>query len=157
MNKPVIIGSGALIALLLSFGAGYYATPSKIKVDVQYKDKEVIKTVTVKEAATTRVVYKDRIVYPDGTIKETEKDIESSNTKESDVTETTKETQKNTESVTTKDTGLTLSGLAIVNTNDLTSHREYGLHVTKRVFSNITVGGLVTSDKKVGVSLGLSF
>jgi hypothetical protein len=143
INKEVVMV--ALVIAGLAFGAGYYATPSKVKTEI----KEVVKT--VKEEAKSKVVYKERIVYKDGTTVERESESEQSNTKESN------ESTKTANSETTKDTGLVLSALAIVDSSDIQGHRDYGLHVTKRVFSNINVGVIATTDKKVGVSVGLSF
>lgn len=143
-NKRNVI-VGALVLIALSFGAGYFATPTKVKTEV----KEVVKT--VKEEAKTRIVYKEKIVYKDGTVIEREGEREESNTKESN------ESSRTASSVTTKDVGLTLSALAIVDSSNITGDREYGVHVTKRVFSNITVGAMATTDKKIGVSVGLSF
>lgn len=143
MNKKnVIIG---LVLLALSFGAGYFATPSKVKIETV----EVIKT--VKEEQKTKVVYKEKIVYKDGTTVEREREEESSNTRE------TSDTTRTASKETTKDTGLTLSALAIVDSSDIKGHRDYGIHVTKRVFSNITAGIMATTDKKIGVSVGLTF
>jgi hypothetical protein len=143
MNKRnVIIG---IVALLVSFGAGYFATPTKIKTET----KEVVKT--VKEEAKTKTVYKERIIYKDGTIVEHEGSKEETNTKESN------ESSKNSSSSSTKDAGLTLSALAIVDSSDINGHRDYGIHVAKRVFSNITVGAMATTDKKIGVSVGVAF
>jgi len=146
-NKKVIIG--ALVLIALSFGAGYFATPNKIKIET----KEVIKTVTVKEEAKVKIVYKTKIVRVDGTVEETESSREESNTREKTDTSIVKESSKTT----TKDIGLTLSALAIVDSSDIKGDREYGIHVTKRVFSNITVGAMATTDKKLGISLGLTF
>ncbi len=142
-KRNVIIG--ALVLISLSFGAGYFATPSKVKIET----KEVINV--VKEEQKTRVVYKERIVYKDGTVVEREGEREDSNTRES--SDTTRTASKEM----TKDTGLTISALAIVDLDKSIQEREYGIHVTKRVFSNIVVGGIVTSDKKAGVSVGLTF
>lgn len=146
MNKRnVIIGA---VALLLAFGAGYYATPTKVKTE--FKQGET-KTVTVKQDVV-KIVYKERVTNPDGTI------IERETTKEQTNTDARSDETKTTESstVTEKDTGLVLSALAISDINNL-NEREYGVHVTKRVFSNINVGVLATTDKKIGVSVGVSF
>lgn len=143
MNKcNITIG---LVLLALSFGAGYYATPSKVKTEV----KEVVKT--VKEEAKTKIVYREKIVYKDGTVVERETEREDTNTKESS------ESSRTSKNETTKDTGLTLSALAIADIKDVTGQREYGIHVTKRVFSNVVVGAMVTTDKKIGISAGVSF
>jgi len=151
MNKldtkmKVIIGL-ALTALV--FSVGYFSKGASTVTEI----KEVIKTVTVKEEAKTKIVYKDRIVYPDGTIKESERSEENTNTKEGTSTEASR--TANTE--TKRDVGLTLSALAMVNASDFQGHKDYGVHVTKRVLGNINVGVLATTDKKIGLSLGLSF
>ena len=62
----------AIITLAISFGIGYYATPTKVqeKVKIEYKDSKV--------EVKTKIVYRDKITKPDGTIieKEVEKDVE---------------------------------------------------------------------------------
>jgi len=145
-TKKVLIG---LVLLAISFGAGYFATGNRTVTEI----KEVVKVVTVKEEAKTKIVYKDRIVYPDGRIEERERSEENTNTREGSTTEAS----RNSNTTSTKDVGLTLQALAIVDINDIKGSREYGIYAKKRVFSNISVGALVTSDKKVGVGLGLDF
>jgi len=139
-KRNVIIG--ALVLISLSFGAGYFATPSKVKIET----KEVIKV--IKEEQKTKVVYREKIVYKDGTSVEREVEREDSNTREA--SESTRTASKET----TKATGLTLSALSLFDTK---GERDYGIHVTKRVFSNVVVGAIVTSDKKAGISIGLEF
>jgi hypothetical protein len=134
-----------LALLAVSFGVGYFATPTKVKTEV----KEVVKI--VKEEQKTKIVYREKIVYPDGTTVEKEQEREDTNTRES--SDTTRTAVKET----TKDIGLVLSALAIVDSSEISGHRDYGIHVTKRVFSSITVGVMATTDKKIGVSIGLSF
>lgn len=143
LNKQTIIG--ALVITVLAFGAGYFATPTKIKTEV----KEVVKT--VKEEAKSKIVYKEKIVYKDGTTVERESETEQSNTKESN------ESTKLSNSETTKDAGLTLAVLGIVDSSDIRGTVTYGLHVQKRVIGNITLGALATTDKKVGLSVGMEF
>lgn len=145
-SKTKIIG--VLILIGLAFGVGYYATPSKVEIQI----KEVVKTVTVKQKGKTKIVYRTRVTSPDGTITETENERTDTTISENTNTETKKEQS----TVTTKDVGLTLSMLAISDIKNL-DKREYGLHATKRVFSNVVVGAMVTTDKKIGVSVGLSF
>lgn len=138
-------GLFAIVALSLSFGLGYFATPSKIKT------KEVVKTETVKVEGKTRIVYRDRIIHPDGTIVEKEVEREDSNTR----TETS--SNSTSESSVTKDTGLTLGALAITDVKSIGKELEYGVHVSKRVLGALSVNALVTTDKKVGLGLGWSF
>ena len=142
-KRNVIIG--ALVLISLSFGAGYFATPSKVKIET----KEVIKV--VKEEQKTRIVYREKIVYPDGTTVEKEQEREDTNTREAS------ESTKTASSETTKDTGLTLSALAIVDVADIKGEREYGVHVSKRVLGALSVNALATTDKKIGVGIGWSF
>lgn len=149
MNNKRNVIIGALVLIVLSFGTGYFATPTKVKVET----KEVVKTVVEKEESKTKIVYKEKIVYKDGTVVEREGSKEESESRESSSSESTKTSSKES----TKDTGLTLSALAIVDTTKSAADREYGIHVTKRVFSNIVVGGFASTDKKIGLSLGLTF
>lgn len=133
----------------ISFTAGIFAKPSKVITQT----KEVVKTVTVKEEAKTKVVYKYRIIHPDGTIEETETSKEDTHTVVVDKKDVTKESKNEV----IRDSGLTLSALAIVDVSSISGHRDYGLHVTKRVLGNVNVGILATTDKKIGLSIGLSF
>lgn len=145
MNKNVTIGLSVIVLLAVSFYAGHYTKPTKVKDEV----KQVVKT--GKEEQKTKIVYREKIVYKDGTIVEKETEREDTNTKEQT------ESIKVVTNETTKDVGLTLSALAVAPVSDITNDREYGVHVTKRVFSNIAVGVMATTDKKVGVSVGLTF
>lgn len=144
MNKTTkVLISLALLAV--SFGVGYFATPTKVKTEV----KEVVKI--VKEEQKTKIVYREKIVYKDGTTVERETEREDTNTREASESSTTASTE------TTKDVGLTLSGLAIVDVADIKGQREYGVHVSKRVLGALSVNALATTDKKIGVGIGWSF
>lgn len=145
MNNKKYLIIGALILLGLTFEAGRFSKPAKT-VTVT---KEVVKTVA--EAATQKIVYKEHIVYKDGTVKDIEKTDDSTSTKTATVSD------KSSKNVVTNSSGLTLSALAIVDSSSITGHRDYGIHVTKRVFSNVVVGAMATTDKKIGVSIGLTF
>jgi hypothetical protein len=138
-----------IVLLAVGFGSGYFSKPTSVVTEI----KEVVKTVTVKEEAKTKVVYKDRIVHPDGTIEEHERSQEQTNTREASLNESSK--TSNTE--TKNDVGLTLQALAIVDIKDITGTREYGIYVKKRIFSNISVGAIITTDKKIGAGIGLDF
>lgn len=138
-----------ILVIGLAFGAGFFSRPAKVKTEI----KEVVKTVTVKEEAASKIVYKEKIVYKDGTVKEIERTDESTSSKESSASESTKLAK----SETTRDSGLTLQALAIIDTTDIQGKREYGLYAKKRIVSNVSVGLLVTSDKKVGLGLGVDF
>lgn len=143
MNKQNIII--AIVALSLSFGLGYFATPNKIVT------KEVVKTVVQKEEGKTIVITKEKIVTPDGTIVEKETSREDSNSKEYTASESTSE-----KSV-TKDVGLTISALSIVDLNNRKGDPEYAVNVSKRVFGAVSVNVQASTQKKIGIGLGWSF
>ena len=134
----------------LGVGSGYFSKPTKIEERIV----EVVKEDTKKQEQKEKIVYKERIVYKDGTIKEIEKTEDKSNTSES----SSKESSKSSEKVVKNDIGLNLSLLAIRPINSVQSATtEYGLHVSKRIISNITVGAYADTEKRIGVSVGLSF
>ena len=141
-KKNIIIG---LILVVVSFGVGYFATPTKVTT------KEVVKEVKVKDEQKAKIVYKEKIVYKDGTVVEKETSQEQSSTKESSNTEVSRASE------TTKDAGLSLAVLGIVDANNIKGTVNYGLHVQKRFIGNVTLGALATTDKKVGLSVGLEF
>jgi hypothetical protein len=145
-KKKAII---AVVVLALVYGAGYFSKGHSTVTEI----KEVVKVVTVKEEAKTRIVYKDRIVRPDGTVEEHERSREDSNTKEGSSSESSKSNK--TEVI--NDVGLTLQALAIVDIKDIKGDREYGIYAKKRVFSSVSVGILATTDKKIGLGIGLDF
>jgi hypothetical protein len=135
----------ALAALAISFGIGYYATPTKIQetVKVEYKDSKV--------EVKTRIVYRDKVTKPDGTIIESEVEKEDTNTVEKS------EGSVATEKVSVKDSGLVLGVLGIVDTDKPVDGIKYGITVSKRVLGAVTVHGLVTTDKQIGVGVGWEF
>lgn len=142
LQYKILIGA---IALAISFGIGYYATPTKIQetVKIQYKDSKV--------EVKTKIVYRDKITKPDGTIIEKEVEKEDSNTKEES------EAKIATEKIAVKDTGLVLGVLGIIDVDKPTDGVKYGLSVSKRVLGAVTVHGLVTTDKQIGAGVGWSF
>jgi hypothetical protein len=152
-NKLII-----LIALIgLGFGAGYFAKPSR--VDIQYKDREVIKEVikeVVKENKNIITIIKET-KNKDGsstidTTIEDKSQIDSSKISDKEVVK-----EITSSKITTNEIGLTVQALAIVDLNNVSGNREYGIYVKKRVFSNVSVGAMATTDKKVGIAVGLDF
>jgi len=135
----------AIVALAISFSIGYYATPTKIKTET------VVKTETVKVESKTRIVYRNKVTKPDGTVTENEVEKEDTNTRE--------ETKSLAESKTivSKDSGLSIQALSILNIEKLSDKKEYGIFIKKRIISNITIGTLITSDKKLGIGIGVDF
>jgi phosphoenolpyruvate-protein kinase (PTS system EI component) len=135
----------AILSLAISFSIGYFATPTKIKTET------VVKTETVKVEGKTRIVYRNKVTKPDGTITESEVEKEDTNTREES------KSVAESKSTVSKDAGAIISILAIVDSTDIAGQREYGLNVSKRVLGSLTVTGLVTTDKRLGVGLGWSF
>lgn len=135
----------AIIALAVSFGIGYYATPTKIqeKVKIEYKDSKV--------EVKTKIVYRDKITKPDGTVIEKEVEKEDTNTEEKS------EGSQQSEKIATKDTGLVLGLLGIVDVAKPTDGVKYGVSVSKRVLGAVTVHGLVTDKREIGAGIGWSF
>lgn len=135
----------AIVALAISFGIGYYATPTKVveKVKVEYKESKV--------EVKTKIVYRDRVTKPDGTIIESEVEKEDTNTTEKS------EGSVATEKIAVKDSGLVLGILGIVDVDKPTDGVKYGVSVSKRVLGAVTVHGSVTTEGRLGVGLGWSF
>lgn len=129
-----------LAAIGIGYGIGYFTKPAKVV--------EVIKKEIVKEAATTRIVYREKTTRPDGTITETESSREDSRTSE--------RSSESSSKVVTNRVGLNVQALAYAPINSLTD-REFGVIVSKRIIGNITVGAMATTDKKIGLTVGLEF
>lgn len=136
-----------LSLVALGFGAGYFATPTKIKI-VREKAK------SVKEEAKTRVVYKEKVVYKDGTVIEKEVERDDVNTKEQ------VETEKQSNSETTKASSLTLSALAVTSIKELSGDSGAQVVLSNRIFGALNVSASYTQykdDSLVGIGLGWSF
>lgn len=142
LQYKILIG---LAALAVSFGIGYYATPTKIQetVKVEYKDSKV--------EVKTKIVYRDKITKPDGTIIESEVEKEDTNTVEKS------EGSIATEKIAVKDSGLVLGVLGIIDADKPVDGIKYGITVSKRVLGAVTIHGLVTTDKQIGVGVGWEF
>jgi hypothetical protein len=152
-NKVIILS----VFVGLGFGAGYFAKPSK--VDIQYKDREVIKEVVKevikenKNVITTikETKNKDGSSTIDTTIED-KSQIDSSKVSDKEVVK-----EITSSKITTNEIGLTVQALVISDLNNVSGNREYGIYVKKRVFSNVSVGAIATTDKKIGVGIGLDF
>lgn len=145
LNKILI----SISLLALSFGIGYFATPTKIKTNT------IVKTETVKVEGKTKIVYREKITQPDGTITERESEREDTRSTEESKSLSQAETDV------TKDSGLTLSVLGYIDTKDLTGSMDYGIVGSKRVLGALNATGSIVLEKdsnvKIGVGLGWSF
>lgn len=139
----------ALVALAMSFGLGYFTTPTKVET------KTIVKTETLKVEGKTKVVYKEKITQKDGTIIEKEYEKEQTRTEESS------KSLAQSESKSEKDTGLVIGALGYVNTKELTNGIDYGIIASKRVLGAINVIGSIVVEKdsnvKLGAGVGWSF
>lgn len=145
LQYKILIG---LAALAVSFGIGYYATPTKIKenVRIEYKDSKV--------EVKTKIVYRDKITKPDGTIIEKEVEKEDTNTKEES------ETKIATEKIAVKDAGLVLGVLGVKSIKDITGDTGIQIGVSKRVLGALGIAGSVTGyedEKLIAVGISWSF
>lgn len=153
MNKYVKYGIIGLLLVAIGFGAGKYSKPAEVKQkaeihqEVQQIEKKLEnKNLVIKTKKTTNV---------DGSI------VEESITEDKSITKTDSElnskTDIKTETITIRDIGLNLGVLAIKDINKLSDKTEYAFVVKKRIFSAVTINGLVTTDKKIGLGLGWDF
>ena len=138
-----------LAILLLGIGIGYFTKPTKIET----RTVEVEKTKVVQKEGKSKYFYKKKIIRPDGTIEEIEVTKEEWDKLEA----STSEKQKELDTKIKNDIGLSLSAFALSPSKSLGKEIEYGIHASKRVVGSITVGVMATTDKKIGVSIGVDF
>ena len=144
MNILTKILLGTLLVAVI-FTAGRYSKATKVET------KEVVKIVTQKEEAKTRVVYRDKVTKPDGTIIEKEVEREETNTKE------VSQLDRESERVSTNDVGLVLSAVVTFKATDPNGDREYSIIASKRLLGGLNMTGLVSNQKRIGVGFGWSF
>lgn len=153
MNNYLKYGLIGALLLGLGYGAGKYANPAKVVTKTEYK--EVIKQVEVIKEQKNVVVYSKKTTQKDGTIIEESKTEDKSTTYQDKTTESKREFATST--ITTRDLGLSVHALALQHIQATDSGREYGVFIKKRIISNISIGGLATDHKTVGLSVGLDF
>lgn len=158
----------AVVALVVAFGAGRFATPPKVvtKVEtvVKVETREVVKVVKVMAAARVKVV--DRVVTKEGevrehiVIKEVVKEVAAAERKtEANVSETAK-TEKTIASDAPR---LTVSLLAGVDLSPAwqpitgAGPLALGLSVQYRIVGPVTVGVFGLHTGVIGASLGVTF
>lgn len=152
-----ILKKYGLIAVVAIAGilVGRYVIQPKSEI----RTKEVIKYVEVfkekkEEKKNVKTIITEKI-NKDGS-KETKTEIV-------DTSVTTTKTNKDTkldsskETVIKKGNGVTLGLLAIADTGHITNRPEYGATIAVPVFGSLSAQGLVTTDKKIGVGLAISF
>jgi hypothetical protein len=127
----------ALVSLLIGVGITYYALPPKI----QTKIEEVTKEVTKKDV----VVVTERIIQKDGTV------IEKTRTEDKSIS--TANTDKKSESkVVDKQWRI---GVKAIKKSLTDPGINYGLSVERKILGPFNLGGYVTTDKQMGVSISI--
>lgn len=148
----------AAAALLISFGAGRYSTPTKTVEDVHNVDKEVKKENSEsdknKHVETTIVT----VVKPDGTKESTTKIVSDSNavTKTTDTDKIAKDDTAHKET-TRGSSPVTLSVLGAINPFGGPQLLDYGIGVTKPVIGPIAIGIFGFKSGVIGASVGVTF
>jgi hypothetical protein len=84
------------------------------------------------------------------TVKET---VETEDT----VVDSSKNSKSESSKTTETGSKLTLGVLALVNASSIVSKPEYGVTLAVPLIGNLNAQGLVTTDKRLGVGLSLSF
>jgi hypothetical protein len=153
MNAKLKLALVGLLLLGLGYGVGKFSNPAKVVTRTEFKEK--IKVVEVIKEQKNVVVITKKTTKKDGTIIEESKTEDKSTTYQDKHSESKKEISSST--VTTRDIGLSVHAMAMQNIGDLEQKREYGIFVKKRVIGNISVGGLVTDQKTIGLSVGMDF
>ena len=153
MNTKLKYGLVGALLLILGFGVGKFSNPAKVVTKTQIK--EVVKTVEVVKEQKNLVVVTKKTTKKDGTIIEESKTEDKSVSYQDKRTDSKKESKSST--IATRDIGLSVHALAMQNLDDVERKREYGIFVKKRVIGNISVGGLVTDQKTLGLSVGMDF
>ena len=151
-NKYFRLSVLAFVCACLGAGVGYFAKPTKIITKIE--EKEVIKYIENKKENKDVVVVTKKTTNKDGSIVE-ESRTEDKTKIETDKTFTSNKETKH-ESITINDIGLSVHALTMANIEDI-NNRQYGVFIKKRIFSNISIGGLVTDKKTLGLSIGLDF
>lgn len=129
------IAIAAIVCAVLGYSFGRYAQPTKVET------VEVTKEVVKRDVVT---VVKE-VVRPDGT-KETETTTTDKTTETSNTSNSTKTAQRSAYKVNVMAGYLSDKGKT-----------EYGIMVQKNFMGPISLGAYATTEKTVGVTVGLEF
>lgn len=157
MRKRIYLFIGTLLIVGIAFGAGRFSKASKTEIVTKEVIKEVIKEVVVKKEKKDQTIVTDRVIKPDGTVTEHTTTTDNGQTDTTTEKEVDKESTKVSSNTTTRDSGLTLEALFLNKLNDLSGEKVYGVKFSKRIFGNLRAGLVGTTDKKIGLTIGLDF
>lgn len=151
-----------IILMLVAFGAGRFASPTKVvtKVEEKVVNKEVVKwkTKTVIEETKNKEIIITKTVKPDGTVVETKRIVDKGTVSKdsSKDSQTEKESSKSKITVEVKEKSppsWTISGLARYKDGGV----DFGASAYKRVLGPVGVGVFGIQKGEIGVSMGFSF
>ena len=151
-SKKVKVGLIGLTLIGVGIGIGRFSKPTSTITKVQ--EKEVIRYVEKKQENKNVKITKKKIIKKDGDIIEEEITEDRSSTNEEIVASSQKETKKETKVI--NNLGLRLSALVLAKDLALNEY-EFGVAISKRVFSNISVGIVATEKRAMGLTVGLDF
>ncbi len=147
----------AFLAALTLFAAGRNTAPTKVKIETKVveveKKSEKTNTDKAKHKETTTVVVKNKDGSTTTTTKVVEDDKDKSKTTEHDDTSISQSTSKEI----TKGQGVTISVMAGMTLNSLTTPPDFGVSITKPVLGPLTLGIFAFRSGLVGSSVGLTF
>ena len=141
LKSYVTIG---LVCLLVGAGVAKYALLAKVEVRTQ----EVIKEVEVTKKNI--VIVTEKTTQKDGTI------VERTRTEDTSVESVAKDTKTKSETITTNDKQWRV-GVRAGKKINLNPEIIYGVSVEKKFIGPVNLGGYVTTDKEVGLSVSLDF
>lgn len=134
----------ALMFGAVCFSAGKFLSPAKVET------KEVEKIVYKERTDTTKKTDKKETIHPDGTrVIETVTETKRTKDKSADI-----ETIKQTATTNRKDWLVTLGYSPATYIN---SEQSYTLSIQRRMFSEVYLGAYVTTQKTIGISIGVGF
>lgn len=156
MNKPItfklrtlLISLGVIV--LLSFAFGRWSTPKR--TEIKEKEKSSKEHVEQHEKDTDFEVIK--IKRPDGTT--IEKRVRKTKDKSKEVDKEKKSKEKSTLVITNGSKTFINVMIGKSLSNFTTSPLSYGLHVGTSLIGPINIGVYGTTEKTVGITLGVSF
>lgn len=136
--------AAVLVFGAVCFSAGKFLSPAKVET------KEVEKIVYKERTDTTKRTDKKETIHPDGTrVIETVTDTKRTKDRSADI-------EKSKESVTTnrKDWLVTIGYAPATYAYGVQS---YTLSIQRRMFSEVYLGAYVTTEKQIGLSVGIGF
>jgi cytoskeletal protein RodZ len=135
---------------------GHFALPKEKDIQI----KEVIKyernTQENKDQKKDKNVTIIETTSPDGT-KKKETKIGETTTTTTETSTTTKVTDDKSTSIKGSKTSIGLIAISELNKNILTKSPEYGITISRSLIGSISLNGLLTTDKRIGIGVSLGF